>query len=109
MTRVDRRQLLLAAAGGAAAVVLDPVSFAAAAGTGPTTATVSGVIPYGAPDWVYVPVDVPAGVNRLSVTYSYDRPAPPPGYEGNALDIGVFDESGTRLGDAAGFRGWSGG
>ncbi|GAA1894011.1 CehA/McbA family metallohydrolase [Asanoa iriomotensis] len=102
MATVNRRQLLLTAvSAGAASVVLDPVSFASATGPGPQTRTLSGTIAYGAPDWVYIPVDVPSGVNRISVTYSYDRPAPPPGYEGNALDIGVFD------GD--GFRGWSGG
>ena len=48
-----------------------------------------------APDWVYVPVRVPAGVNRITVSYSYDKPAPPPGYDGSALDIGVFDEGGV--------------
>ena len=56
-----------------------------------------------------MPVEVPTGVNRLSVRYDYDRPAPPPGYAGNALDIGVFDERGHQLGRRAGFRGWSGG
>ncbi|MEV0718230.1 CehA/McbA family metallohydrolase [Asanoa sp. NPDC050611] len=102
MTTVNRRQLLLtAASAGAASVVLDPVSFASATGPGPRTRTLSGTIEYGAPDWVYVPLDIPAGVNRISVTYSYERPTPPPGYEGNALDIGVFDDDG--------FRGWSGG
>ncbi|GIF75465.1 hypothetical protein [Asanoa siamensis] len=94
---------------GAASVVLDPVSFAAAATREPQTRTLTGTIAYGAPDWVYLPLDIPGGVNRLSVTYSYDRPTPPPGYEGNALDIGVFDEGGVTLGATAGFRGWSGG
>ncbi|REF98958.1 hypothetical protein DFJ67_4983 [Asanoa ferruginea] len=110
MSPVNRRQLLITAvSAGAASVVLDPVSFAAAAGPGPQTRTLTGTIAYGAPDWVYIPLDIPGGVNRLSVTYSYDRPTPPPGTEGNALDIGVFDESGHDLGERAGFRGWSGG
>src|SRR5262249_25409845 len=104
---IERRNLLLsagAAAAGAAAIVLDPMTSPAAAEAAPelATATLNGFIPYGAPDWVYIPVDVPAGVNRISVSYSYDRPAPPPGYEGNALDIGIFDENGIALGDAAG-------
>src|SRR5437773_3719910 len=106
---MDRRQLLvIGAAAGTAAVVLDPVSFAYAE-TGSQSRTLTGHIPYGAPDWVYIPVEVPDGVNRISVSYDYDRPAPPAGYDGNALDIGVFDEDGFQLGNAAGFRGWSGG
>jgi len=60
-----------------------------------------GTIRPGGPDWVYLPVEVPAGVGELAVRYRYDRPATPPGVPGNALDLGVFDE--------AGFRGWSGG
>src|SRR5262245_9064484 len=118
---MDRRQFLTAAAlagtaGGA--VVLDPISFASAdPGSEQPTAepgteqsqTISGRIEYGAPDFVYIPVKVPAGANRISVEYSYNRPAAPPGQNGNALDIGVFDNSGIELGNAAGFRGWSGG
>lgn len=98
---IDRRQLLLTASAGAAAVVLDPVSFAAAAPGGEQTEIKTGTIAYGAPDWVYLPLRIPAGVNRLTVSYAYDKPAPPPGYVTNALDIGIFDENG--------FRGWSGG
>lgn len=40
----------------------------------------------------------------MRVSYSYDKPAVPPGTPGNALDIGLFDERGVE----AGFRGWSG-
>jgi hypothetical protein len=111
MTEIDRRRFLAtAAAAGAAsiAVILEPVTFAYAA-SDDQTRTLSGSIPYGAPDWVYIPVEVPDGANRISVTYSYDRPTPPPGQAGNALDIGVFDQRGHELGNAAGFRGWSGG
>jgi hypothetical protein len=89
--------------------VLEPVSFAAAADGDEVTRTVRGHLPYGAPDWVYLPIEVPARVNRISVSYRYDRPAPPTGRAGNALDIGVFDQRGHGLGAAAGFRGWSGG
>lgn len=105
----SRRNLLISAAAGSAAVTLDPVSFAVAAPGGTETRTLTGTIPYGAPDWVYVPLEIPKGVNKIEVSYAYDRPAPPPGQAGNALDIGIFDESGHDLGDARGFRGWSGG
>ncbi|MGW2718293.1 CehA/McbA family metallohydrolase [Streptomyces sp. NPDC001492] len=67
-----------------------------------------GTLPPGSPDYVYVPVEVPPGVSELKVSYTYDRPAVPPGTPGNALDIGLFDERGTELG-GEGFRGWSGG
>ena len=107
---INRRNLLIGAAtAGATSVFLDPVSFAEAAGGGAETRTLSGTIAYGAPDWVYIPLRIPAGVNRLTVTYGYDRPAVPAGVNGNALDIGYFDESGIELGNARGFRGWSGG
>ncbi|MFB9236944.1 CehA/McbA family metallohydrolase [Plantactinospora siamensis] len=109
MTELDRRRLLLTAVTAAgAAVVLEPMSFAQA-DAGAQTQTLTGTIPYGAPDWVYIPVRVPRGVSRISVRYSYDRPTPPAGYDGNALDIGIFDASGYDLGNARGFRGWSGG
>jgi hypothetical protein len=108
MVQMDRRQLLVVGAAAGAAVVLDPVSFAHAE-SGSRSQTLTGQIAYGAPDWMYIPVEVPDGVNRITVSYSYDRPTPPAGYDGNALDIGVFDESGYQLGNSAGFRGWSGG
>jgi len=59
-----------------------------------------GTIAPGGPDWVYVPVEVPAGVGELAVRYRYDA-------AGNVLDIGIFDERGIEPG--GGFRGWSGG
>lgn len=106
---MNRRLFLQVAATAGAAVVLDPVPFAAAAGTAEETRVVTGRLETGAPDWVYLPLDVPRGVRELSVRYSYDRPTPPAGVAGNALDIGIFDSSGHRLGDERGFRGWSGG
>ncbi|WP_372500244.1 CehA/McbA family metallohydrolase [Streptomyces panaciradicis] len=75
---------------------------------GDEVTTLRGTLAPGAPDYVYVPFDVPPGVRELRVSYSYDRPAVPPGTPGNALDIGLFDERGTRAG-GEGFRGWSGG
>lgn len=95
--------------GAAAALTLSTVSFASAAGgTGPRTRTVRGTLPPGSPDFVYVPVEVPRGVREIHVAYTYDRPTVPAGTQGNALDVGLFDERGTDLG-GRGFRGWSGG
>ncbi|MFJ4582137.1 CehA/McbA family metallohydrolase [Streptomyces echinatus] len=71
-------------------------------------ATLRGTLAPGSPDYVYLPVDIPPGTAELKVSYTYDRPAVPPGVPGNALDIGLFDERGTELG-GRGFRGWSGG
>ncbi|MER5432624.1 CehA/McbA family metallohydrolase [Streptomyces sp. NPDC002588] len=104
--RIARRALL--ATGAAAALTVGRVSFAAAADGAPETRTLRGTLPPGAPDFVYVPVDVPRGVRELRVSYTYDRPSVPAGTPGNALDIGLFDERGTGLG-GEGFRGWSGG
>ncbi|WP_325049375.1 CehA/McbA family metallohydrolase [Saccharopolyspora rhizosphaerae] len=52
---------------------------------------------------------MPEGFAELEVIYSYDKPAVPPGTRGNACDIGIFGPHGHELGDARGFRGWSGG
>ncbi|MFF5534119.1 CehA/McbA family metallohydrolase [Streptomyces cinerochromogenes] len=70
--------------------------------------TLRGTIPPGAPDFVYLPFEVPPGTGELKVSYTYDKPPVPPGTPGNALDIGLFDWRGTELG-GRGFRGWSGG
>lgn len=129
---MDRRDVLKLSAGAGAAGVLTlaPVDFAAAAdaGSGPApatgsgsgsggspaapgtdrTLTVTGHLPTGAADFVYLPVRVPDGVRQIAVSYTYDRPTVPPGILGNACDIGIFDQRGTDLG-SPGFRGWSGG
>ncbi|MGW0699637.1 CehA/McbA family metallohydrolase [Streptomyces sp. NPDC002867] len=105
---LGRRGLLVT--GAAAALTLGTVSFANAAprtGEG-ATEVVRGTLPPGAPDFVYLPVEIPAGVSRIHVSYSYEKPPQPAGTAGNALDIGIFDERGTALG-GKGFRGWSGG
>ena len=113
---VDRRRLLMAAATGAA-LTLAPVSFGSARaatkgggspGGGEVTRTVTGHLATGAADFVYLPVEVPKGVRKIAVAYSYDKPAVPAGTPGNSCDIGVFDQRGTKLG-GRGFRGWSGG
>lgn len=58
--------------------------------------------------FVYVPFDVPAGVTSIYVLQSYSNKG-----NGNALDLGCFDQCGTHLADAmngtTGWRGWSGG
>lgn len=109
---MDRRGLLVT--GAATALTLGTVSFANAAPNdgGPTagepTKVVRGTLPPGSPDFVYLPVEIPKGVREIHVAYTYERPVVPPGTQGNALDIGIFDERGTELG-GKGFRGWSGG
>jgi hypothetical protein len=112
-TNLSRRAMLRAGgilAAGAAASVLPGVAFAdPAPGTTTQTKTVTGTFPPNIPDWYYLPIEVPAGVNQIDVSYSYDRPAVPPGTRGNACDIGMFGPEGYDLGNQRGFRGWSGG
>ncbi|MEU4846255.1 CehA/McbA family metallohydrolase [Streptomyces gilvosporeus] len=124
---MERREVLRlsAVAGAAGALTLGTVRFAdAAPGGGAGTAAgggsagraggaeqtrrVTGHLPPGTPDFVYLPVEVPHGVREIAVSYTYDKPGVPEGTPGNACDIGIFDERGTALG-GAGFRGWSGG
>lgn len=108
---LSRRALLAQAAASATVAAAPSPSPAAGAATEPdpaTTVILRGTVPPGAPDFVYVPVDVPPGVRELRVSYRYDKPPTPPGTAGNALDIGLFDQRGTALG-GHGFRGWSGG
>ncbi|MFF4866486.1 CehA/McbA family metallohydrolase [Streptomyces sp. NPDC001231] len=114
---LGRRRLLLAGGAGAAALTLTPVSFARAAdgpaaaapaNGGAATRTITGFLETGVADFVHLPVEVPGGVRKIAVSYSYDRPSVPSGVPGNSCDIGVFDERGTALG-GRGFRGWSGG
>ncbi|MDT0464303.1 CehA/McbA family metallohydrolase [Streptomyces gibsoniae] len=107
---IGRRALFVTSA--AVALTLGTVSFssgpAAEAADNQETRTVRGTLPPGSPDFVYLPVDVPAGVREIKVAYTYEKPSVPAGTQGNALDIGLFDERGTELG-GTGFRGWSGG
>ncbi|MFD9488650.1 CehA/McbA family metallohydrolase [Streptomyces sp. NPDC059991] len=110
---IGRRGLFVT--GAATALTLGTVSFANAApgsdsGGAPAerTRVVTGTLPPGAPDFVYLPVEVPRGVREIAVSYAYEKATVPAGTQNNALDIGVFDERGTELG-GRGFRGWSGG
>jgi hypothetical protein len=82
---------------------MDLTSAAPRAGT--RSLTITGHLDPGAADWVYLPVRVPEGVRQLGVSYSYDKPAVPPGIVTNSCDIGIVDERGTALG-SPGFRGW---
>ncbi|MDX3855192.1 CehA/McbA family metallohydrolase [Streptomyces sp. AK02-01A] len=113
-----RRAVLRAgtALGAGAALALAPLSFAEAdevtAGgvpaEGEVTRVISGHLDTGVADFVYLPVEVPRGVNQIAVSYTYSKPSVPAGTPGNSCDIGIFDERGTELG-GRGFRGWSGG
>lgn len=106
-THITRRSALAATALAAGALTLAPMAFADAR-TGTKTQTLTGHLDPGAPDFVYLPVRVPRGVNQIAVSYTYDKPTVPAGVVGNSCDIGIFDERGTTLG-GRGFRGWSGG
>lgn len=81
---------------------------AAAAPGGSTTTTLTGHLDPGAPDFVYLPIEVPEGACEIAVSYSYDRPSVPSGTLANSCDIGIFDQRGIAVG-GEGFRGWSGG
>jgi hypothetical protein len=125
---MDRRDVLKfsALAGATGVLTLAPVNFAAASesGAGATagaagasgsgtdgtvqTRIVTGHLPTGVADFVYLPIEVPRGVRQIAVSYTYDKPTVPAGTLGNACDIGVFDQHGTAIG-GPGFRGWSGG
>lgn len=63
----------------------------------------------GTPDWHYLPVEVPHGVRELEVSYEHTKTDTGLGFSTNVVDIGIFDPGGHEPGDAAGFRGWSGG
>jgi hypothetical protein len=69
--------------------------------------TFAGRFGFGIYRWAYLPFDVPPGVRRIRVGISHEdfsvRVAR------NVLDLGIFGPAGYDLGNAAGFRGWSGG
>jgi hypothetical protein len=68
----------------------------------------SGRFGFGIYRWAYLPFDVPAGVQRIRVATSHENFAVG-GLARNVLDLGIFGPAGYELGNAAGFRGWSGG
>jgi predicted metal-dependent phosphoesterase TrpH len=108
MTRLDRRALLIAGAGTVASaplLVFEP----AAAGTRTKKVFRGHFSEKTAEDWHYLDLQVPRGVREIRVAYSYPDPVPGPAYSKNVIDIGIFDPSGIGVGNAKGFRGWSGG
>ncbi|MCX4781629.1 CehA/McbA family metallohydrolase [Streptomyces sp. NBC_01264] len=98
---------LMAAGGLAALVPVDTAraqTSAGAAEPGPgarVTTAYPGHSPFGFDQWSSVDFVVPAGVNRISVTRTFDHYDGLPGIMSDVLDIGLFGPSG--------FRGWSGG
>ena len=109
---LHRRSLLLGGAGlGAGLVTASPlVEFAeAAAGTRTHKTFVGRFSDPDTPDWHYLPFRMPRGVRALEVRYDSHPQDTGVGYSYNVVDIGIFDASGHGLGNAAGFRGWSGG
>ncbi len=54
-------------------------------------------------DYLLIPFDVPPGMRRLEVKYTYEKH----GGE-TVVDLGLFDARGATFLQAAGFRGWSG-
>ncbi|MFC4782929.1 CehA/McbA family metallohydrolase [Nocardioides sp. MAHUQ-72] len=106
--RLDRRALLLGGTGVATTAALTTVAPAMAGESSRTLVFKGRFTDPDGPDWHYVPFRVPEGVRALEVHYDYTpTPAGPTTF--NVVDIGIFDASGHGLGDAAGFRGWSGG
>lgn len=69
---ISRRELLATGAAAAAGPLIP---------TGQNTAarTLRGTIAPGAPDWVYVPLEVPPDLVELRISYTYDKPSVPPG------------------------------
>ncbi len=61
-------------------------------------------------DYLLLPFEVPPGIGRLTVRYTYTHrvSAALPGGSGNVVDIGVFDPRGAAVFQGYGFRGWSG-
>lgn len=106
MSRLDRRALLLAGAGAAASAPLLVFEPAAAGRT--RTKVMKGHFDPGVKDWVYRPFTVPPGVREIEVSYTYNPTNVGPTTV-NVVDIGIFGPAGTDLGNADGFRGWSGG
>jgi hypothetical protein len=72
------------------------------------TLSFAGRAAFGIDQWAYVPFHVPPGVRRITVSTSHDGFALF-GVARNVLDLGIFGPAGHDLGNADGFRGWSGG
>ena len=104
-----RRTSLLRTSGGilASAVVLAtlfvPASAEVTGNCVDETMVITGHIADTKDDWVPVDFDVPDGVTSLHVALEYVKD------DSNVVDLGIFDADGHGLGNAKGFRGWSGG
>jgi hypothetical protein len=86
-----------------------PAGAAMAVPAGTTTELVfQGRSRFGIDQWAYVPFQVPPGVRRITVSARHHR-FPVAGGLGNVLDLGIFGPAGWDIGNADGFRGWSGG
>ena len=105
---LDRRALFLAGAGVTTTAALMTFEPAAAAERTKTQVFRGRFKNPDGPEWVYLPFVVPAGVNKIHVFYDYEPTDLGP-ISLNVVDIGIFDPSGKGLGNANGFRGWSGG
>lgn len=77
-------------------------------GDGAINIVFGGRFGFGIDRWAYLPFEVPVGVDRIRVATSHDYFALC-GVARNVLDLGIFGPAGHGLGNAAGFRGWSGG
>jgi predicted metal-dependent phosphoesterase TrpH len=109
---LHRRSLLLGGAGlGAGLVTASPLlEFAEATPGRITRKHFRGAFRHKrTPDWHYLPFTMPRGVNALEVHYTSHPRDTGLGFSENVVDIGIFDPSGKGLGNAEGFRGWSGG
>jgi hypothetical protein len=73
-----------------------------------TEVAFSGRFGFGIYRWAYLPFDVPAGVQQIRVSTSHENFAVA-ALARNVMDLGIFGPAGHDLGNAAGFRGWSGG
>jgi hypothetical protein len=67
-----------------------------------------GRFSFGIDQWAYVPFDIPEGTQRIDVSTAHDQFSLL-GIGRNVLDLGIFGPAGHELGNAEGFRGWSGG
>jgi hypothetical protein len=109
---LHRRSLLLGGAGLGAGIVttvgLVDVP-AAAAGTKTRIRFHGAFTDPKTPDWHYLPFRVPRGVRAIEVRYDFTPHDTGLGFSTNVVDLGIFDPSGKGLGNAEGFRGWSGG
>ena len=70
--------------------------------------TFTGRFGFGIYRWAYLPFDVPPGVQRIRVATSHENFSVG-ALARNVLDLGIFGPAGYDLGNAEGFRGWSGG